>query len=98
MESALEEKLNHFKQSGTSLYDILNAEKIGDAIGTGTLVELEEKLSVYQTALLNLKVGSEDYVRLQGKVLSMENLIQTAREKNTKKPRMNTSTEEITAT
>lgn len=78
----LEDKLISFKQNDVSLYEILNAEKIGDEIGVGTLSELEEKLSAYQTAVKNLKVGTEEYNRVQKKILDTENIIASARGKS----------------
>ena len=33
---------------------------------------MEEKLHVYQTAIKNLKVGSEDYLRVQNKIVAVE--------------------------
>ncbi|RLD57302.1 MAG: phage tail tape measure protein, partial [Bacteroidetes bacterium] len=78
----LQDRIVQFKQSGSTLDDIFNAEKIADSIGTDTLTELEEKLSTYQTALKNIKVGTEDYLRVAAKITAVENDIDAARKKN----------------
>ncbi len=78
----LQDRIVQFKQSGSTLDDIFNAEKIADSIGSDTLTELEEKLSTYQTALKNIKVGTEDYLRVSEKITAVENDIDTARKRN----------------
>jgi len=81
---ALQEKITGLKRQGTDIDNILNAEKIGDEIGTSTIVELEEKLGKYQTALKNVIKGSEDYVRIQQKINQVEKeLNQTRSESQT---------------
>jgi TP901 family phage tail tape measure protein len=77
---SLKEKINLLKQSDNDLYKILNAEAIGDEIGTGSLAELEEKLSAYQTAYKNLKIGGEEFLRVQTKIAAVEKQITVARE------------------
>lgn len=79
---ALKEKIDLLKQQDTTLYDLLNAEKIGDEIGTGSLIEMEEKLQQYQTALRNVIAGSEDYIRVQLKIKNLEATIAQARKDN----------------
>jgi TP901 family phage tail tape measure protein len=45
-----------------------NFEKIGDDIGTKTLAQLRSKLDNYNKALETATIGSEAYIRLQGKI------------------------------
>ena len=62
------------------LSNILNAEGLGDAIGTGSISELEEKLNKYNLALRNVAIGSEDYIRVQKKVAETEKMLKAIRE------------------
>lgn len=66
--------IENIKNSSVSLTDILLAEQNADNIGTQTLVNLEEKLNLYQLALRNAVKGSEDYHRIQKKILDTEKL------------------------
>jgi len=76
---ALEEKIAAFKRQGMDLEEIINAESIADAIGTGTITELEEKLNKYQTALKNTVIGSEEYLRIQQKINEVEQKLNKTR-------------------
>ena len=69
----LNDRLKSLKGQKTNLWEILNAESLGDAIGTETLVAMEEKLSKYTLALQNAKIGSVDYLRIQSKIQTLEN-------------------------
>ncbi len=68
----IEDNLDNIKNSTITLSDILNAESIGDSIGSGTFVELEEKLNQYQIALNNTLKTSEAYLRIQNKISATE--------------------------
>ena len=76
----LRDRIQSLKKQDVNLSEILDAESIGDDIGTGTLVEMEEKLSKYQTALQNTIKGSEDYIRVAGKIAALEKEIASARQ------------------
>jgi len=76
---ALEEKIAAFKRQGMDLEEIINAESIADAIGTGTITELEEKLNKYQTALKNTVIESEEYLRIQQKINEVEGQLNKTR-------------------
>lgn len=64
----LSKTIENLRSQRVDVTDILNAEKIGDAIGSGTIEELEEKLRKYQTALRNTSRDTEDFIRIQGKI------------------------------
>ncbi|MDT8394244.1 MAG: phage tail tape measure protein [Bacteroidales bacterium] len=68
----MQSKISQIKDSGSALWDILNAEANADEIGTQTLVNLEEKISLYQLALRNAAKGSEDFLRIQQKLADAE--------------------------
>jgi hypothetical protein len=68
----LDEKLIALNRQDTDLSNILNAEKIGDQIGTETLVNLEEKLNKYQLALKYAAKGGEDFLRIQDKISKVQ--------------------------
>lgn len=87
---ALLQNIENLRAQKVDLGNILNAETIGDAIGTETLVQLEEKLNRYQTALKNAAVGSEEYLRIQQKIAGVQKQISStqvelADPKNTEK-------------
>jgi hypothetical protein len=71
----LEQQLEALRQRKFDLDEILNAENIGDSIGSETLTQLEEKLGKYQTALKNVAAGGEDYLRIQQKIADTQKLI-----------------------
>jgi TP901 family phage tail tape measure protein len=73
--NAMLDNIQNLKNQKTDLSSILNAESIGDEIGTSTLVELEEKLSQYQVALRNTIKDSDDYLRIQKKIAEISNLM-----------------------
>ncbi|MHC1707439.1 MAG: phage tail tape measure protein [Bacteroidales bacterium] len=67
----LSKTIENLRSQKVDVTNILNAEKIGDAIGTGTMEELEEKLRNYQTALRNTSRDTEEFIRIQGKIKSV---------------------------
>lgn len=73
------ENIEQLRSQKVDLSNILNAETIADAIGAESLVQMEEKLSKYQTALKNAAVGGEDYLRIQQKIAAVEKQMGSAR-------------------
>lgn len=74
---ALLKNIEDLRAQKVDLSNILNAEAIGDAIGTESLVQLEEKMNRYQTALKNAAVGGADYLRIQQKIADVQKQIGT---------------------
>ncbi len=68
----LQMRLQSLKRQQTDLGEILNAEQIGDQIGTETLANLEQKMSKYQLALKHATRGGEDYLRIQKKIAQVQ--------------------------
>ena len=64
----LKEGIQKLKTERTAIVQQLNAEKFGDMVVGKTFEELQDKLTKYQTALRNTSAGSEDYIRIQGKI------------------------------
>ena len=73
----LQDKISQFKDANQSLSDVLNAESIGDKIVGESLDNLEAKLSKYQVALKASVAGSEDFIRVQGKIKELNKKIQS---------------------
>jgi TP901 family phage tail tape measure protein len=67
----LSKTIENLRTQRVDVTDILNAEKIGDAIGSATMEELEAKLRNYQTALRNTSRDTEEFIRIQGKIKSV---------------------------
>ncbi len=74
----IEETLTGLKNQKTGLSDILEAEATADKIGTQTITELQEKVNLYRTALENATVQSEEYIRIQQKLIDTEKLLNSA--------------------
>lgn len=70
----IRQSLDNLKKQKVDIGDILQAENIGDAIGTATIEELDEKMSKYNVALRNAVKGSEDYIRIQQKIKEVNKL------------------------
>ena len=70
--------INSLKDGSKGLKDILNAESIGDAIGSESIVMMQEKLTKYKVALDNAIFGGEDYIRIQKKIQDVEKKMGTA--------------------
>jgi TP901 family phage tail tape measure protein len=69
---AQRDRINALKGQKTQLDDVLQAEPQADAIGSGSVSELEVKLQKYGVALKNVIKGSEDYIRIQKKIKQVE--------------------------
>ena len=57
---------------GKQWNEIVRAEALGDAIGSESLVMMNEKLAKYRVALENAVFGGEDFIRIQNKILAVE--------------------------
>lgn len=68
----LKETLGSLKNQDFNLDEIFNAETNADKIGTKTITELQEKVNLYRTALENATLQSEEYDRIQRKLISTE--------------------------
>lgn len=66
------------KDQLSGLNEIYNAEGNADKIGTKTITELQEKVNLYRTALENATIQSEEYNRIQKKLIETENLLNKA--------------------
>lgn len=66
------------KKQLNGLNEIFNAEGNADKIGTKTITELQEKVNLYRTALENATIQSEEYNRIQKKLIDTENLLNKA--------------------
>jgi len=60
------------KGAAKTLWEITNAESIGDKIGTESLVMMNEKLAQYNIALENAIFGGKDYLRIQKKIEELQ--------------------------
>ena len=74
----LEATLNDLKKQDFSLDEIFNAESNADKIGTKTTIELQEKINLYRTALENATLQSEEYNRIQQKLITTEKQLNDA--------------------
>lgn len=72
---ALNATIDAFAKDYENLNDVLNAESNADKILGDNLTALNEKVSLYQTALNNAKLGSEDYIRIQQKLAKVQEQI-----------------------
>lgn len=68
----LEGTMIGLKGAAKAVWEIVNAESIGDKIGTESLVMMNEKLAKYKIALENAIFGGKDYIRIQEKIASVE--------------------------
>ena len=64
----LKATIQKLKNERQNIVQQLNAESFGDQVVGRTFEQLSEKLSKYQMALRNTTAGSEEYVRIQGKI------------------------------
>ena len=68
----LENTMIGLKGAAKGVWEIVNAESIGDKIGVQSLVMMNEKLAKYKTALDNAIFGGKDYIRIQQKIKDLE--------------------------
>ena len=64
----LKASIQKLKNERQNIVQQLNAENFGDQVVGKTFEQLSEKLSKYQMALRNTTAGSEEYIRIQGKI------------------------------
>ncbi|MGQ7868690.1 phage tail tape measure protein [Sunxiuqinia sp. sy24] len=77
----LMERIASFKRQGFDLDEIFVAESNADKILNETISGMEEKLNLYNLALKNVKVGSEDFLRIQKKIAATEAELNKAKSK-----------------
>ena len=80
----LRENLQKIKEQKGTLDDIFGAEKAGDAIKGDSIVALEEKINKYQLALRNAAIGSEDFTRIQNKLIASKEKLNKLTQQTTK--------------
>ena len=68
----LEGTMIGLKGAAKQVWEIVNAESIGDKIGTESIVMMQEKLAKYNIALENAIFGGKDYIRIQEKIKAVE--------------------------
>lgn len=73
--NAFKEDIESLKKANESVDEILQAEFQGDQIGTESLTQLEEKLRLYNIALKNAILYSEDYNRILLKIAETRKLL-----------------------
>ena len=81
----MNESIQKLEESNASLKSLLddfnetfNAEINADKIGTKTITELQEKVNLYRTALENATLQSEEYERIQNKLIATEKQLNQA--------------------
>ena len=79
----MNESIQKLEESNASLKSQLdnetfNAEINADKIGTKTITELQEKVNLYRTALENATLQSEEYERIQNKLIATEKQLNQA--------------------
>ena len=73
----LEGTMIGLKGAAKQVWEIVNAESIGDKIGIESLVMMNEKLAKYKTALDNAIFGGKDFIRIQQKINDLETKMET---------------------
>ncbi len=71
-------ELDGLNSSLTTVEDHLKAESIADNILGDTLAKLQEKLSLYRLALTDVIIGSEEYIRISGKIAETQKQLSSA--------------------
>ena len=74
----LEESNASLKSQLDDFNETFNAEINADKIGTKTITELQEKVNLYRTALENATLPSEEYERIQNKLIATEKQLNQA--------------------
>ena len=74
----LEERNASLKSQLDDFNETFNAEINADKIGTKTITELQEKVNLYRTALENATLQSEEYERIQNKLIATEKQLNQA--------------------
>ena len=74
----LEESNASLKSQLDAFNETFNAEINADKIGTKTITELQEKVNLYRTALENATLQSEEYERIQNKLIATEKQLNQA--------------------
>lgn len=66
------------EQDLKQLDDIFNAESSADKIGSATITQLEEKINLYKIALDNATRESEEFYRVQTKLVNTQKALNEA--------------------
>lgn len=74
----LEESNASLKSQLDDFNETFNAEINADKIGTKIITELQEKVNLYRTALENATLQSEEYERIQNKLIATEKQLNQA--------------------
>ena len=74
----LEESNASLKSQLDDFNETFNDEINADKIGTKTITELQEKVNLYRTALENATLQSEEYERIQNKLIATEKQLNQA--------------------
>ena len=74
----LEESNASLKSQLDDFNETFNAEINADKIGIKTITELQEKVNLYRTALENATLQSEEYERIQNKLIATEKQLNQA--------------------
>ena len=74
----IQESINSMEQDLKQLDDIFNAESSADKIGSSTITQLEEKINLYKIALDNATRESEEFYRVQTKLVNTQKALNEA--------------------
>ena len=74
----IQESINSMEQDLKQLDDIFNAESSADKIGSATITQLEEKINLYKIALDNATRESEEFYRVQTKLVNTQKALNEA--------------------
>ena len=74
----LEESNASLKSQLDDFNETFNAEINADKIGTKTITEIQEKVNLYRTSLENATLQSEEYERIQNKLIATEKQLNQA--------------------
>lgn len=94
----LRSSIAQIRQEKVNLDNIMNSESNADKIVAKTIEALQSKLEMYQTALRNATIGSEEYVRIQEKIKSVnKELSQQDQQSAQGKKNLETEAEKLSA-
>ena len=74
----IQESINSMEQDLKQLDNIFNAESSADKIGSSTITQLEEKINLYKIALDNATRESEEFYRVQTKLVNTQKALNEA--------------------
>lgn len=74
----LQDSLAQLEGSASGFKNVVQAEKLGDNIDAKNLDQLNQKLQNYQTALSGANIKSDEYIRIQQKIVDVQKQINGA--------------------